>query len=218
MNHRESKTCYTKIKRWASNHEYLFPKRVDQEVRTKTKGWCVAVGSKQGTYGGYDKMMDCHRWSLLTASLLQESLRQMTTGPYLQQMRGTPSYSLMMMSGFSCYYVTRWQNLWYVSIQLYTGPISQIWKTSSYVICEIVKGSLWYTKGCSVVLQETQKRPHKHGVQSNPYNNPCMANSMVNGAQCTVCWHVDDLKVSHVDAAVVTAFSFKLADLYKGKG
>jgi hypothetical protein len=40
---------------------------------------------------------------------------------------------------------------------------------------------------------------------------------MVNGAQCTVCWHVDDLKVSHVDEAVVTAFSLKLADLYKGR-
>ena len=47
--------------------------------------------------------------------------------------------------------------------------------------------------------------------------DPCVANMMVNGAQCTVCWHVDDLEVSHVDEAVVTAFSLKLADLYKGR-
>ena len=40
---------------------------------------------------------------------------------------------------------------------------------------------------------------------------------MVNGAQCTVCWHVDDLKISHVDEAVITAFLLKLADLYKGR-
>ena len=37
-----------------------------------------------------------------------------------------------------------------------------------------------------------------------------------NGAQCTVCWHVDDLKVPHVNKVVVTTFSIKLADLYKG--
>jgi hypothetical protein len=31
----------------------------------------------------------------------------------------------------------------------------------------------------------------------------CVANKMVNGKQCTVPWHVDDLKLSHVDTAVV---------------
>ena len=54
------------------------------------------------------------------------------------------------------------------------------------------------------------------GFKSNQYD-PCVANMMVNGAQCTVCWYVNDLKVSHVDEAVVTAFSLKLADLYKGR-
>ena len=52
------------------------------------------------------------------------------------------------------------------------------------------------------------------GFEINPYD-PCVANMMVTGAQCTVCWHIDDLKVSHVDEAAVTAFSLKLADLYK---
>ena len=47
------------------------------------------------------------------------------------------------------------------------------------------------------------------GFEINPYD-PCVANKMVNGAQCTVYWHVDDLKVFHVDEAVVTTFSFKL--------
>ena len=40
---------------------------------------------------------------------------------------------------------------------------------------------------------------------------------MMSGAQCTLCWYVDDLKVSHVDEAFVTAFLLKLADLYKGR-
>ena len=54
------------------------------------------------------------------------------------------------------------------------------------------------------------------GFKINPYD-PCVANMLVNGVQCTVCWHVDDLKVSHVDETIVTAFSMKLAYLYKGK-
>ena len=29
-------------------------------------------------------------------------------------------------------------------------------------------------------------------------------NKMVNGKQCTILWHVDDIKVSHEDATVVT--------------
>ena len=29
-------------------------------------------------------------------------------------------------------------------------------------------------------------------------------NKVIDGKQCTILWHVDDLKISHVDAAVVT--------------
>ena len=54
------------------------------------------------------------------------------------------------------------------------------------------------------------------GFEVNPHD-PCVANKMVNGAQYTVCWHVDDLKVSHMDEVVVAAFSLKLVDLYKGR-
>ena len=36
------------------------------------------------------------------------------------------------------------------------------------------------------------------GFVINPHD-PCVANMMVNGEQITVCWHVDDLKISHRD-------------------
>jgi hypothetical protein len=32
----------------------------------------------------------------------------------------------------------------------------------------------------------------------------CVANKTINGKQCTVRWHVDDLKFSHKDERVVT--------------
>jgi hypothetical protein len=34
------------------------------------------------------------------------------------------------------------------------------------------------------------------GFKLNPYDL-CVANKMVNGKQMTLCWHVDDMKVSH---------------------
>jgi hypothetical protein len=32
-----------------------------------------------------------------------------------------------------------------------------------------------------------------------------MANKIVNGKQCTILWHVDDLKISHENENVVSA-------------
>ena len=47
------------------------------------------------------------------------------------------------------------------------------------------------------------------GFKLNPYD-PCVANKTVKGNQMTVCWHVDDLKVSHVDSAEITKFGIWL--------
>jgi hypothetical protein len=34
------------------------------------------------------------------------------------------------------------------------------------------------------------------GFKLNP-SDPCVANKIVNGKQMTLCWHIDDMKVSH---------------------
>ena len=36
----------------------------------------------------------------------------------------------------------------------------------------------------------------------NPYD-PCVANAMIEGSQCTICWYVDDTKISHKKKEVV---------------
>ena len=41
----------------------------------------------------------------------------------------------------------------------------------------------------------------KQGFVMNPYDICCM-NKMINGKQCTVVWHVDDINGSHVDQEV----------------
>jgi len=47
----------------------------------------------------------------------------------------------------------------------------------------------------------------------NPYDL-CVTNREINGKQCTLVWHVDDLKVSHVDPELVIGVLEKLSDKY----
>ncbi len=44
--------------------------------------------------------------------------------------------------------------------------------------------------------------------------DPCVANKMIGRKQMAVCWHVDDLKVSHEDPAEVTKFGKWLSTTY----
>jgi hypothetical protein len=51
------------------------------------------------------------------------------------------------------------------------------------------------------------------GFVLNPYDS-CVANKIVDGKQMTICWHVDDLKVSHCDPVQVTIFGEWLSNKY----
>jgi hypothetical protein len=69
---------------------------------------------------------------------------------------------------------------------------------SSYPRCTV-----WDTAGKSPVLERLDKNLKKWDFKSNPYDWS-VANKMIDGKQCTVLWHVDDIKVSHEDPKVVT--------------
>ena len=47
------------------------------------------------------------------------------------------------------------------------------------------------------------------GFTVNPYD-PCVTNRMVNGKQMTICWHVDNQKVSNVEKLAVAALALTL--------
>jgi hypothetical protein len=51
------------------------------------------------------------------------------------------------------------------------------------------------------------------GFEVNPYD-PCVVNKMINGQQMTICWHADDLKISHKDAREVTKIEEWLRSIY----
>ena len=48
------------------------------------------------------------------------------------------------------------------------------------------------------------------GFKVNPYN-PCGVNMMADGGKTTICWHGDNLKISHRDKAIVSEFAMTLA-------
>lgn len=56
----------------------------------------------------------------------------------------------------------------------------------------------------------------KYGFELNPYD-ACVANKMINGKQMTATWHVNGLKVSHIQPLEVTKFANYLTKIYGPK-
>ena len=66
-----------------------------------------------------------------------------------------------------------------------------------------LNASLLFWKDLTGTIGEWNFGDDNHGFILNLYNS-CVANCMINGKQCTILWHVDDLKISHEDPAVRT--------------
>ena len=70
---------------------------------------------------------------------------------------------------------------------------------------EVLKAIYGTLAAALLFYKKLKKDLESIGFKTNPYD-PCVANRMVNGSQHTVCWHVDDLKSSHVDPEVNNKF------------
>ena len=51
------------------------------------------------------------------------------------------------------------------------------------------------------------------GFKRNPYDS-CMVNKMINGKQCTIIWHVDDFKLSHLEQSILDSITEQLNECY----
>jgi hypothetical protein len=72
------------------------------------------------------------------------------------------------------------------------------------MIYVILKKALYGTLQAALLFwQNLSTQLQEWGFMINPYDF-CVANKTIDGKQCTVVWHVDDLKISHVDPQVVT--------------
>ena len=69
-----------------------------------------------------------------------------------------------------------------------------------------LQAALLFWKLLSETLQEW-------GFILNPYDK-CMADKNIEGKQCTILWHVDNLKISHVDKDVVEDILNKLNEKF----
>ena len=70
-----------------------------------------------------------------------------------------------------------------------------------------LQAALLFWKNLSTFLIKDQ------GFQLNPYDW-CVINKVINGKQCMIGWHVDDLEISHVDEEVVEEVIRGLNDRY----
>lgn len=69
---------------------------------------------------------------------------------------------------------------------------------------ELRKALYGTLKAAFLFWQLLSSHLEKWGFESNPPYDACVMNKMINNKQCTILWHVDDLKISHADADVVT--------------
>ncbi len=70
---------------------------------------------------------------------------------------------------------------------------------------ELLKALYGCIESPLLFYRKLRKDLESQGFVVNPYD-PCVANKMIDGKQMTVTWHVDDLKVSHVNPKVVDQF------------
>ena len=70
-------------------------------------------------------------------------------------------------------------------------------------LCRTLQAALLFWRLLLSTLQEL-------GFKINDYDR-CVVNKIIKGRQCTMIWHVDDLKVSHTDKEVVEDILKQLA-------
>ncbi len=100
-----------------------------------------------------------------------------------------------------------------VAPNLYRKYISVDAKGSVILYVKMQKAIYGLLRSALLFYKKLVSNLESTGFKLNPYN-PCVANKTANGTQMTVCWHVDNLKVSHVDPKEVMKFGEWLSKTY----
>jgi hypothetical protein len=83
------------------------------------------------------------------------------------------------------------------------GPCVQYIRGKAVLYVRLKKALYGTLKAALLFWKRLTSQLHTWGFETNPYD-PCVANKIIDGTQCTIVWHVDDLKISHSKASVVT--------------
>ena len=84
-------------------------------------------------------------------------------------------------------------------------------KGNPVIYVELLKALYGTLRAACLFWETLSGKLQKWGFTINPYDS-CVANKDVDGQQCTITWHVDDLKISHVDEQVVRSIIQKIQD------
>jgi hypothetical protein len=84
------------------------------------------------------------------------------------------------------------------------GPHITIERGKTVIYVLIAKTLYGTLKAALLFWEHLTAKLISWGFEPNPYDQ-CVANKIINGSQCTVIWHVDDLKISHVSKDLVTS-------------
>jgi hypothetical protein len=102
-----------------------------------------------------------------------------------------------------------------VAPNIYQKYITTNSKGKALLYMKMQKALYGLLRSALLFYKKLVKDLEDYGIEINPYD-PCVANMMIHGKQMTVTWHVDDLKVSHVDAFELTKFASYLSSIYGG--
>ena len=82
---------------------------------------------------------------------------------------------------------------------------------------ELVKTLYGTIRAALIFWRKLTKQITDWGFTVNPYDW-CVANKMVQGSQLTITWHVDDLKISHIDKKVLEDLIIQLNGAFGNDG
>ena len=77
------------------------------------------------------------------------------------------------------------------------SPYVVMEKGKKVIYVELLKALYGTLRAARLFWELMSRKLQEWGFTINPYDS-CVANKQINGSQCTITWHVDDLKISHV--------------------
>jgi len=177
----------------------------------KVKGRAVADGRKQRTeFTKMDTSSPAVTLEAFIATLVIDAMESRdiaitdVAGAFLKA--DMPDYVLIRLTGSSLKAILRANRSKYEKfVTMENGKPVLYVRLLKAMYGTLKAALLWYE-----LLSETLT---KEGFVLNPYD-PCVANKIVNGSQFTICWYVDDLKLSHASPEEVTKMVSKLEEYF----
>ena len=191
---------------------------VTEKRNGQLKARKCAVGSKQRTFEGYQKSDGTAPTVstdsvLITAALEAAERRDVATldipGAFLNTDLDDEE-TIMLLRGHMVELMVQ------VDPKMYRKHVITSSKGEPLLYVKLSKAIYGLLRSALLFYRKLRGELEAYDFVINPYD-PCVANKMVNGKQMTVVWHVDDLKVSHVDKAEVTKFVAHLVGIYGPK-